>query len=60
MTDDDAPTLGEIAEQLRVLKAQGVTHASIMYALSRVYEEEITAAQQALARLRKERGMTDA
>lgn len=33
-------TLGDIAEELKVMKAQGVTRGAILYALGRVYWED--------------------
>lgn len=37
--DDQAPSLGEMADQLRALKNLGVTHAALMYAVRQVWPE---------------------
>ena len=41
-------TLGDIAEELRKMKADGMTHQSIAYALRQVYDDERHAEVQAL------------
>lgn len=44
---NEAPTLGEIADQLKPLKAAGVTRDSMLYVIDKVWWEEAGAANQA-------------
>lgn len=37
--EDQAPSLGDLAERLRALKSVGVTHAALMYAVDQVWWE---------------------